>query len=94
MTYSREQMTLIVEELKPVNTDSMYDDMLDECYGTVTIAGYEYATSLALKELDPVAYRCGMADYIDSEITNGTLTDEIDGEYYNQSEVNDLDLGD
>ncbi|MCK9600306.1 MAG: hypothetical protein M0R66_02475 [Candidatus Omnitrophica bacterium] len=43
-----------------------YDEMLDECYPVVTIAGMEYATSYALKNLDPIAYRCGMLDYADS----------------------------
>lgn len=33
--------------------------MLDEVYGTVSIAGLEYCTSRAQKEIDPVAYRCG-----------------------------------
>lgn len=40
-----------------------YDDMLDECYPDLTIAGYEYSTSSALKEVDPTTYRCGYADY-------------------------------
>jgi len=43
-----------------------YDEMLDECYSAVEIAGMEYSTSYALKNLDPVAYRCGMMDYADS----------------------------
>ena len=40
-----------------------YKDMLDEVYGTVKIAGFEYATSYALKECDPIAYRVGLSDY-------------------------------
>ena len=47
--------------------EKLYKEMLDECYGTVTIAGYEYATSLALKEIDEVAYRCGFNDFCDAE---------------------------
>jgi len=43
-----------------------YDDMLDECYPVVMVTGMEYATSYALKNLDPVAYRCGLLDYADS----------------------------
>ena len=45
-----------------------FDDMLDECYGTVTVAGMEYDTARALKELDPIAYRCSFHDWIDSEL--------------------------
>lgn len=45
-----------------------YDDFIDEVYGeTVTIAGYEYSTSRALKGLDPIAYRCGYADWLDQQ---------------------------
>lgn len=47
--------------------ENLYKEMLDECYGTVTIAGYIYATSQALKEIDEVAYRCGFNDFCDAE---------------------------
>jgi len=43
--------------------EQRYDEMLDEVYGVVTIAGYQYETSRVLKEVDPIAYRVGMADY-------------------------------
>jgi len=43
--------------------EESYKQMLDECYGTVKIAGYEYETSYALKECDPIAYRVGLSDY-------------------------------
>ncbi len=44
-----------------------YDDMLDEVHGTVTIAGLEYDTSIVLKNVDPIAYRCGFNDWTDAE---------------------------
>ena len=40
-----------------------YDEMLNDVYGTVIIAGYEYDTAQALKEVDPIAYSVGMNDY-------------------------------
>jgi hypothetical protein len=40
-----------------------YTDMLNEVYGMVKIAGYEYETAYALKECDPIAYRVGLSDY-------------------------------
>lgn len=43
--------------------EESYKEMLDECYGMVKIAGYEYETSYALKECDPIAYRVGLSDY-------------------------------
>jgi len=42
-----------------------FEEMLDEVYGTVSVAGMEYDTARALKELDPIAYRCSLLDYID-----------------------------
>lgn len=48
--------------------EKQYDDMLDDCYGTATVAGREYSTSRALKELDPVAYRRGFSGYCTTTI--------------------------
>jgi len=43
--------------------EESYKMMLDDVYGTVMVAGYEYDTSRALYELDPIAYRVGLSDY-------------------------------
>ena len=45
--------------------EESYKEMLDGGYGIVTVAGYEYSTSYALKELDPIAFREGMINYED-----------------------------
>lgn len=47
-------------------TDEQYRDMLDDCHEDVEIAGMTYCTSRALEEIDPIAYRCGYSDYVDS----------------------------
>ena len=44
-----------------------YDDFLDDVYDNVGIAGLAYATSEALKAIDPIAYRCGFLDWLDME---------------------------
>lgn len=54
----------------------LYDEMLDDIYGLVNVAGIERRTSYALQELDPIAYRCGFSDWIDGEVQNGALLDE------------------
>ena len=46
--------------------DEAYDDMLDEIYGDVEFGGLSYPASLVLERVDPIAYRCGFNDYIDS----------------------------
>ena len=71
---------LEVEPVSDHELDSMYREMLDEIYGPVSIAGYEYETSQALADVDPVAYRCGFSDYI-SSLLEDVLT-EKDGKYY------------
>ena len=49
-------------QLDPSNYADSYDQMLDDCYGD--FMGYN--ASYILSEVDPTAYRCGMADYLDS----------------------------
>lgn len=56
------------DELTDEQLHERYDDMLDEVYPDLIIAGMEFSTSNALKELDPIAYRVGFSDWVDSEI--------------------------
>jgi hypothetical protein len=90
--YSKEQIDLIKAELYPIFDHALeqrYCESLDDCYGRVSIAGLEYRTSRALAEVDPVAFRCGFSDWLDSEVGE-TITDEIDGQHYDFQEVEDL----
>ena len=49
-------------ELDPDDYSDRYDEMLDECHGD--FLGMN--ASQILKNMDPVAYRCGLLDYLDS----------------------------
>lgn len=42
--------------------EEQYDELLNELYGTFKIGYCEYYASDILKELDPIAYRVGLAD--------------------------------
>jgi len=44
----------------------MFNEMLDDCEGPVELCGMTYSASNVLREIDPVAYRCGFNDYVDS----------------------------
>ena len=59
---------------------AQYDEMLDECYGMVSVAGVKYDTSTLLKDTDPIRYRCGFLEFLDAEGYNenedGTYTQE------------------
>ena len=52
--------------------ESAYQDLLDDIYGVVTIAGMEFDTGRALRDLDPIAFRCGVSE----------STSEIDPDNY------------
>ena len=71
----------IIQNLERINVDQQYDDMLDECYSFKSVGGIftNMLPSRVLQECDPVAYRCGLNDYIDSE----ELV-EINGDYYDR----------
>jgi hypothetical protein len=46
---------------------TLYDTMLDEWYPSCKIGSSEFYPSQILKELDPIAYNCGLADFISNE---------------------------
>ncbi len=56
----------VYADLNEVNTNDLYDEMLDEIYGPVNLCGYEYCASKVFEDTDPIAYRCSFDDYIDS----------------------------
>jgi hypothetical protein len=69
----------IEENCTAVDTEKLYDEMLDESYSFDSVGGsFKYLSpSTVLKEMCPTDYRCGKVDYLDSL---GTV--EIgDGEY-------------
>lgn len=74
----------VASECSAIDREERFDSMLDDCYSFERVGGpFTYMTpSLVLKEYDPVAYRCGVNDYADSE---GWI--EIDGDYYDKDEV-------
>ena len=52
-------------EVDPDDYTDQYDEMLDES-GEVFAGGVGFYPSRVLKNLDPIAYRCGLYDYVDS----------------------------
>jgi len=49
-------------ELDPSDYEEQYDDMLNECYDEL----FNILPSTILEKCDPIAYRCGLNDYVDS----------------------------
>jgi hypothetical protein len=52
-------------KLQDYELEDLYKEMLDGCYEPVKIAGYEYAVSVALYDVDPIAYRVGFNEWLD-----------------------------
>jgi len=69
----------IQEELTALDVESLYNEALDE-QGEVNICGMSYSQSHVLKEVDPIAYRCGLNDFTSDYY-------ELDGLYYENDEV-------
>jgi len=76
----------IQAECKEVDTESAYDEMLDDCYDLSTVGGpfSGMSASRVLREVDPTAYRCGFSDWLDGEDYT-----EIDGSYYRNDDIED-----
>jgi hypothetical protein len=79
-------------ELDPIDTEQRYRDFLDEIYPEVKIGDSRYSPSRIVEELSPTDFRCGKVDWIDSEIRDGIISEEIDGEYYDQREVSVIEF--
>jgi hypothetical protein len=77
-------------ELDPIDTEQRYRDFLDEIYPEVKIGDSRYSPSRIVEELSPTDFRCGKVDWIDSEIRDGSISEEIDGEYYDAEEVENI----
>lgn len=76
----------IISECTPIDREQRFRDMLDDCYSFDSVGGpFAHMTpSRVLEEVDPIAFRCGVNDYMDGEETY-----EIDGETYDRSEVDE-----
>jgi fructose-specific component phosphotransferase system IIB-like protein len=74
----------IVAECKQIDREARFDEMLDSCYSFDSVGGpfAHMSPSRVLRECDPIAHRCGVNDYADSESWV-----EVDGESYDQDEA-------
>jgi len=70
-----------MEEISEQELYELYDEMLDE-FGCVAILNLKYNTSTTLKRVDPIAYRCGFADWFDEEVTEERFIEGEDGKVY------------
>ena len=82
----RDQLLSDANERSERDIESRYDDMLDDVYPDLKIAGHEYSTSHALKLIDSVAYREGFLNFTDADES----IIEINDSYYDVEEIETL----
>ena len=80
-------------ELDPDNYEDQFDDSLDDSIPGIEIGCLTYSPSHVLKNVDPIAYRCGLNDFVNSLDVEETdeykaLQEEID---QLQSDIEDLE---
>ena len=77
----------VKESIEKVDSDELYTECLKECYvETIIICGQEYDTIDTFKNIDPIAYRCGLLDYESALISEGDYI-EIDNNLYRVADI-------
>lgn len=59
--------------------EDMYEELLNECHEPVSICGHNYDQGSALRNLDPIAFRCGVSEWESKEfyeVRFDNMTDE------------------
>src|SRR4030042_5598028 len=70
---------LIKEHCSPIDGEEQFEELLSETCEMVKIGSLEYDPGYVLRNIDPVAFRCGVSDMLSDEDQYA----EIDGQYYN-----------
>ena len=56
--FLEEQENFTYEEI-----EDLYEELLDECHDVIECGGSTFRAGEVLRALDPVTFRCGVADY-------------------------------
>ncbi len=74
--------SIVEEELEAIDLEEVFSQMIEESYGEgVQIGCISKSTSLAIKELDPIAWDLAKDEYIDSLGEDESIM-EVGGDYY------------
>lgn len=76
-------------ELSPIDAEELYEETLRELYGDVKVCGFTMDAANVLRELDPIAFRTGMNDWLDSE-SDQTFR-YIGDDWYLKTEVDQIE---
>ena len=67
---SEDEFRTMLEDNTREDVENNYDNMLDECYEPYQVGVCTFYASQVLKECDPVAYDCGINDFVDSNLSD------------------------
>lgn len=79
--FERDEFQRKLEEATYDYAERNYDDELDETHQDYEIMGLSFSASRVLRECDPIAYKCGLNDFADSELREANRQLETRGEY-------------
>lgn len=74
-------------EIDPENYTDQFDETLNDVHGEFM----GYCASQILKEVDPIAYRCGLNDYVDSNVYKSDIEEYQDLEEDLEEVENQID---
>ena len=77
---------LIKEHCSAVDAEEQFEELLSETCETVKIGSLEYDPGYVLRNIDPVAFRCGVSDMLadDEQFV------EADGEHYRVCDIENM----
>jgi len=77
---------LIKEHCSPIDAEEQFEELLSETCETVKISSLEYDPGYVLRNIDPVAFRCGVSDMLAED----EQYIEVDGQYYNVCDIENM----
>ncbi len=80
---------IVETKLEPVDGEEMFEELLDECYPEVQVGCCTFSPSQVMKELDPVCFRIGVSENLDSLAEDDQLY-EHGGGYYRIDDIEDM----
>ena len=78
--------SLIKEHCTPIDAEEQFEELLSETCETVKIGSLEYDPGYVLRNIDPVAFRCGVSDMLEVDEQYA----EVDGQYYHVFDIENM----
>lgn len=74
-------------ELSDYALEQMFIEYLDDCHDLIEVCGFTYQPSDVLRSVDPVAYQCEFANWLDAQCSDRRIFEHSDGSYHDEEEV-------